>query len=254
MKARLPKIMILLLTCVSLFGDDDRRLKTEFQDVPPKYIVDNGNPSGISYEIMRLIERKSGYTFAFSNALVPLPRVSKNLADGVMDIQFGLQKTPERERTMVFGPKLYGVSMVGIMRRDDPVTYEKISDIVSRKEIVLTQFGTGAAALLKGVPDLIVDDKATNIELNVEKLLRGRGKVLIYHNLTVNYILKSSKYKDLLRKVEISFEGNVDFTDVDQYLVYSRKVPQSTILAINKAVAEAMASGEIQQIADKYLK
>jgi ABC-type amino acid transport substrate-binding protein len=237
-----------------LFSDGTRVLRTEFQDVPPKYIVENGISSGFSYEILKTVEAKSGYTFEYVSKLVPLARVSKNLEVGEMDIQFGLQKTPEREKAMVFGPALYKVTIIGVMRKDDADTIEHISDLVKRKDIALTQFGTGAAAGLKGIPGLIVDDGAKDVEANIQKLLAKRGKIIIYHNLTLNWVIASSKLKDKLRIVDLDFEDDPDFVEVYQYLVYSKKVPQNVMNDINRAVQEVIDSGELQTITDKYLK
>ncbi len=236
------------------FGEATRALKTEFQDVPPKYSVENGVSSGISYEIMKLVERKSGYSFEYVPNLVPLARVSRNLENGTMDIQFGLQKTPEREKNMVFGPALYKVKIIGVMRKDDADTIAKISDLVNDGEIALTQFGTGAAAGLKGIPGLIVDDGAVDVHANIQKLLAGRGKIIIYHNLTLNWAIASSRFGDKLRTVELDFENDPDFVEVYQYLVYSKKVPQTIIDDINRAVALVAESGELQEITEKYLK
>ncbi len=245
---------VLAIIALPLGADDTHRLKTEFQDVPPKYIVEKGVPSGLSYEILKLIETKSGYTFVYQDKLVPLARVSKNLEDGITDIQFGIQKTSERERGMIFGPILYKVKLIGVMRKDDVTEILSLPELVEQKAVVLTQYGTGAAASLKTVSGLMVDDQATSVDMNIKKLLAGRGKIMIYHNLTLNYVIRASKYKDLLKMVELNFGESTDFVDIGQYLVYSKKTPQRVMDDINQAVRDASDNGELQSITDKYLK
>lgn len=229
-------------------------LRTEFQDVPPKYVIQNGVSSGISFEIMKYVEKKSGYRFVYKENLVPLARVSKNLENGIMDIQFGLQKTPERERNMIFGPALYNVRIIGVLRADDPDTFESLSELVRSKETVLTPFGTGCASALRAVKDLSVDDGARTAEANLDKLANGRGKIFIYHNLSVNYLLEFGEYEKLFRKVDIDFEDNDGFVDVAQYLVYSKKIPADIRERIDGVLAEAAANGDLERITGKYLK
>lgn len=244
----------MLLLCLSAFADDVPSFNTEFQDVPPKYVFINGKSSGISYEIMTYVERKSGYRFAYEERLVPLSRVGKNMETGAMDIQFGMQKTQERERTMVFGPKLYDVRIVGVMRIGDAHSFATLSDIVRAKATVLTPNGTGTAAALRMVPGLILDDGARTAESNLEKLRGGRGEIFVYHNLTVNYLLSFPENGGYFKKVPIDFEGREGFVDVAQYLVYAKGFPEEARARIDRIIAEATANGELARITEKYLK
>lgn len=246
--------IVLILAGIAAFPDEPLSFRTEFQDVPPKYVSENGQNTGISYEIMKFVEERSGYRFLYEQLLVPLARVSRNMETGFMDIQFGLQKTPERERNMIFGSALYDVQIVGVMRIDDPESFASLSDIVRAKAKVLVPNGTGAASALSLVPDLAFDDGARSAAADLEMLRRGRGKILIYHNLTINYLLSAPENATDFRKVQIDFEGNPGFDDVAQYIVYSTGFPEEARLRIERVIAEAKASGELGRITDKYLK
>jgi len=245
---------ITLILGVMAFSEDLTAFKTEFQDVPPKYIVANGTSSGISYEIMKLVGEKSGYRFEYEEKLVPLARVSRNLGIGLTDIQFGLQKTRERERTMTFGPALYGIEYVGVMRANDPDSFDTLSDLVRGKAKVLTPSGTGASAALRTVPGLILDDGAQSAEAELAMLRSGRGKILVYHNLTLNYLLSLPENAGLFKKIKIDFEGRSGFVNIAQYVVYSRDFPDEARERINRIIAEAIESGELAGITDKYLQ
>ena len=55
-------------------------LKTELQDVPPKfYSLPNGQISGISFDIMELIEKSSKYRFNYEKKSIPISRIIVNL-------------------------------------------------------------------------------------------------------------------------------------------------------------------------------
>lgn len=242
-----------LIACVAAWGEPKIVLKTEFQDVFPKYVVKDGVPSGISYEIMRLVERNSRFTFEHSGSLVALGRVSNDLSLGVMDIQFGLQKTPEREASMIFGPSLYSVRIVGVMRADDPDILRSIADIVAGGHTVLTQIGTASAAILAGIPGLRLDDGAKSVAVNLDKLLLGRGKILLYHNLSINAVLADPKNAGKFRLVEIDVSGYKDLESADQYVVYAKQVPPSIQAEINAVIESLRESGELGRITEKYL-
>jgi ABC-type amino acid transport substrate-binding protein len=227
-------------------------LKTEFQDVPPKFVQDGEGYSGISYEVMRLIESKSLYAFTFDKRLVSIARVTRNLSNGVTDIQFGLQKTPEREKTMVYGPSLYTVRIVGVVRIDDNATAASLMELIREKATILTQSGTATAEWLHNIPGIIIDDGARTPEANLEKILTGRGTILIYHDLTVNHILKKPKYAGKFRRVELDVDSVRGLGSENQYVVYSRKVPKEIREDINRIIEEARMSGELSAITDKY--
>lgn len=85
-------------------------LRTEFQDITPKFVrLSDGRVAGLSYELMLMIQRRSGIEFRYLDEPVPI-RVTMDLDRGRIDVQVGLQKTPERERMFIFGEPLYRAS------------------------------------------------------------------------------------------------------------------------------------------------
>ncbi|MBN2811152.1 MAG: transporter substrate-binding domain-containing protein, partial [Spirochaetales bacterium] len=200
-------------------------LRTEFQDVLPKFVISDGVSSGISFEIMKLIERKSRYRFVHKESLVPLARVVAGLESGYMDIQIGLQKTPEREAKLVFGPELYSVRLVAVVPKDSLIgNTVSIRDLIASRSTVLTPFGTGASSILRAIPGLLVDDQARTAEANMEKMLSMRGSILIYHDLSLAYLMAKSRYAGLLRVVDIDSSGYAGFEPLGQFIVYSRSL------------------------------
>lgn len=243
---------IFVFSALVVHPETPYKLKTEFQDVPPKFIQEGKRYSGISYEIMRLVESKAPYMFTYDERLVSIARVTRNLGNAVTDVQFGLQKTPEREKTMIYGPSLYTVRVVGVVSIDDDSTPRILTELIRANTVILTQNGTATASWLRDVPGIILDEGARTPEANLEKILTGRGSILIYHDLTVNHILKNPKYAGKFRKVALDVGTAQGLGAEDQYVVYSRKVPKEVMENINRIIEETRISGELSAITDKY--
>lgn len=254
----MKRFAVLAQLCVavflsSAFSQETILLKTEFQDVLPKFVVQDGVSSGISYEIMKLMEKRSSYRFDYKERLVPLARVVAGLESGYMDVQIGLQKTPEREAKLVYGPELYSVRLVGVVPINSPlIDRVGIDDLIALKSVVLTPFGTGASVILRAIPGLQVDDQARTAEANMDKLLSVRGSILIYHDLSLNYLMARSKYDRLLRFVEIDSSGYAGFDPLGQYLVFSVKVDSSVVADLGELVNTLRRSGELEAITGAY--
>lgn len=230
-------------------------LKTQLQEVPPKFFLNKKNEiRGVSYEIMKLIEKNSNYRFVFDSKLVPISRVTYDLVKGNTDIQFGLQKTKVRESQFIYGEKLYEIKIVGLMSKTSPLSINSIDDLKNNsKIIILTQFGTAVDASLKQINGLKIDDGSKSLENSIEKLLLNRGQIVIYHDLSINYIISNSpEYKDKFKVMSIDFKGNKELTEVGQYVVYSKKVPQKIIEDLNNLIFKLKEKGEIEKILKKY--
>ena len=250
----MKKIIFLILMSINLFGSS-YTLKTDLQDVPPKFFVDKKNKiSGVSYEIIKLVEKSSKYKFSFDKDLIPISRVTHNLEFGLSDIQFGLQKTAEREQKLIYGEELYKIKIVGLMKKTNPIIIKSISDLVkyNKKIRILTQYGTAIDSSLKKIPGLNIDSGSKSLENSVEKLKLDRGEIVIYHDLSINYLMNLDKNKEEYKIVTIDFEGYNELKDVGQFVVFSKKVPKNVIKDINETIQKLKKSGEIDEILKKY--
>lgn len=251
---RLAIVILALAMTSTLQAEGEKRLKTEFQDIEPKFILVDGVPSGISYEIMKYVERKGGFSFSYPMKTVPLSRVLANLESGAIDVQFGLHRTPERERSIVYGPALYEVRTIGVVRNGEYGERVSISDLIARRDTALTPHGTALSSRLKTISGLSLDEGAWSVEANLRKLAEGRGDILLYHDLTIRYVLSNSRYRDRLRIVQVDFHDGFDWALVSQRLAYSRNVPETTMSEINGIVETARANGDLEAITGKYFR
>lgn len=250
----MKKIIFLLLLSINLFGAETT-LKTDLQDVPPKFFMKGNNKiSGISYDIMKLVEKYSKYKFVFEKELIPISRVTHNLELGLSDIQFGLQKTADREKKYVYGEELYKIKIIGLMKRTNPIMIKSIKDLVknSKNIRILTQYGTAVDSSLKKISGLNIDSGSKSLENSLEKLKLDRGEIVIYHDLSIKYLMSLDKNQDDYKVIEIDFGSYDELGDVGQFVVFSKKVPQNVRNEINDIVKKLKTSGEIQKIATKY--
>ena len=73
-------IILFVYMSLSTLSTTNYNLKTELQDVPPKfYSLPNGKISGISFDIMELIGKSSKYRFNYEKKLIPISRIIVNL-------------------------------------------------------------------------------------------------------------------------------------------------------------------------------
>lgn len=253
---RMIKIIIFFMCIVfNIFSSINYTLRTELQDVPPKFFkLPNGQISGVSYEIMALVEKSSKYKFSYENKLIPISRIIYGLSKNNSQIQFGLQKTPEREKMFTYGEELYKIKIVGLVSNKNTYNIKSISDLKKyKKEItILAQYGTAVDTSLKKINGLNIDSGSKSLENSMEKLLLGRGQIIIYHDLSINHLLKKEKYKDKFKIITIDFEGNKELEDVAQYVVFSKGVSSKTRYDINELIKRLKKENKIDEILEKY--
>lgn len=91
---------LLLCLCLGALAAPLPVLHVVGDAAPPFRIVAQGNWTGIYCDVMREIARRSGYALRFSE--VPPKRALLMLEQGQADLMLGPNRSPERERYMVF--------------------------------------------------------------------------------------------------------------------------------------------------------
>lgn len=253
---KIKKFLVLFIyMTLNILSITSYNLKTELQDVPPKfYSLPNGQIAGISFDIMQLIEKSSEFKFSYEKKLIPISRIIVNLEKNNTQIQFGLQKTSERQKNLIYGEELYKIKIVGLVRNNSTYNIKSISDLKKyNKEIaILTQYGTAVDSSLKKINGLNIDSGSKSLENSMEKLLLGRGQLIIYHDLSINYLLNNPKYKGKFKLINIDFEGNKELNEVAQYVVFSKEVPLKTREEINEIIKKMKKDNKINEILKNY--
>lgn len=227
-------------------------LKTDLQDSQPKTIKgEDGKLSGLSIELMRLIEQNSSYRFDMSKEFLPTSRIEANLSGNSSDLHFGFGKTGAREANFIFSSEpLYELKFIMISNADDNITIKSPEDIkkLGKEGVVLTILSTNTVEYLKKDLGLTVDDAVIEINKNLDKLISKRGRFFVYNNLAVNYEMNQPKYKGKFKVQPIEMHK---FT---HYIMYSKSTPKNVISGIDEVIRKLKKSGEWQKVTNKYLK
>jgi polar amino acid transport system substrate-binding protein len=226
-------------------------VKTAIQDFPPYFIKNNdGTMGGMAIELMNLIEKYSNYKFVYDTTFTPGPRIENDIIEGKNDIHVGFGKTPEREKNLVYTDEVCNVTTIVLTNIDETLNPKTLADIkaLNKDGTVLCMFGSSISRSLKEKYGLIVDDGAKTLDDNLEKLLDKRAHFLIYSDLSLAYFLKQPRYKGKFKVLDIKVEKRT------QWVIFSKKTPQSVVKGVSVAIKKAKASGEWDKIISKYLK
>lgn len=232
-------------------------LKTYYQyGGYPKYFktIDKKKPyGGLCIEIMELIEKKSNNQIKFSapERLVKFKRIKKDLEDGKIDVYLGLAKKNGREKIYNYiNFPLYKVNFVLAARKDDNINIKSFNDIrdLGEEGIILMNPGTSSENFLKRQGGLKIDSGATNLSINLLKLVIKRGRFVYSHDLGLISTIKKEGLTEHIKIVPTTFTSHY------HYMAFSKKIPVEVVEKIEKILYESSNNGELENILDKYFK
>lgn len=224
--------------------------RIDFQDAVPKYIRGaDGRFSGLCVDLMALIEKNSNIKFSHRNDFVPPKRIIERLRNGETDLHCGFAKTPDREASLNYAEPIYNVSYELIARADDPVVVSSIADIkkLGKDGLVLGVFGTSSNEKLRSL-GLTVEDGGKDIVANFNKLLDGRGRFFVYHDLGITYEMNQQPFKGKFRAIPVDIES------YQHWMVFSNLAPEGLVKETVRVIEKLKASGEWGNVTSMYLK
>lgn len=243
---RIITALLVIIASSCLFSQET--LKTMFSDTPPKFLrTDDGEFSGICFELLTLISKETGIIFEYPDAFVPMPRIYSNLENGCIDLCLGLRKNKKREHDYIIGESLYDVSYKVVVRYDDKLKINSLADISGGNKIfVLTIFGSGSVSFLRNL-GLAVDDGGRTMEASLKKLLHYRGRAFIYYNIAIAHGIKNLP----------EFGGEVrvldnDFSPYSHYVMFSKSVSPGLIDLINCSIRKLRSTEKWKRIIREY--
>lgn len=248
MKTRILFLTMFIVLTSAMYAQE---LRTEFFDAKPNYMQNKDKTfTGLSYDLMKLVENDTGIKFIYPSEFVPLKRVVANLQVGATDIQFGLALIPEQEKSLRQVETMYSVSFSAIARKGETLTFKTMEDfsMLKKSDHVLAVFGTTIASLLKENTNITVDDGGKDFDENITKLIGGRGRVFVSNNMTISYFMKYSPYREKLTVV------GKDLNPISHYISFSQKVDPKLIERVESSVKKLKKNGSWQKVIDSYLK
>lgn len=214
-----------------------------------KYDAD-GAPArpGLCMEVLRAVEKLDpGVRFTGLEQQVPLRRVERLLADGLVDAFFCLLRSPEREKQWRFvAVPLYVIRHVVLQRADDARQFDSLADLVdaSRQKRVLVMRGTALARRLLAAGVAIAE--AASEREALQMLTLGRADVIYGQDINLRRHVADAGLGSKLRF------GRTVFEEEAQYLALRADLPAVQEERLTQALRRLERDGTLKQLADKY--
>ena len=214
-----------------------------------KYDPDGGPlKPGLCLEILRAVERLDpGLHFTGLDQQVPLKRVERLLADGLVDAFFCLLKSPEREKQWRYAPvPLYTIRHVVLQRADDPRNPDTLAELAawSRRKPVLVMRGTALARRLVAA-DVSIAEVSSEREA-LQMLALGRADAIYGQDINLQRHVAENKLGDKLKF------GRTIFQEEPQFLALRADLPAAHEERLTQALRKLEKDGMLRQLTDKY--
>lgn len=249
---RLARCAVLLAAGLFAFTVQATTLRTSAQaDTEPKFIADGkGRITGLCIDILRAIEKTDpGLRFSGDQQWMPLVRAYSELATGQQDVQCAVQRNEERERLYhFFEIALFEVNYHFLARIDDRVVINNWDDVRRLKPngLVLINRGFAADYLLKQVGGIEVDASSTSPQLNLQKLVAGRGRLFFHRGPGLQQLLERTGSVGKVRILpQVMYSGKL-------YLASSKQLAPDIILRLQQALERLDKSGELQRLLHRW--
>lgn len=242
-------IMLLIFTFSNLIFSIE--LKTAAQDSAPKFFVkpNKKNITGICIDVMRAIENiQPDIKFKGDQFFLPFNRIEIEVENGTLDCFVGFAKNKEREKKYIFiDIPIYYVKDILISRKDDKVEIKALEDIKKLDDnTIVVAMGTIQADKLKA-EGYNIDESGKSSEINVKKLLIGRGRFIYQSEIELIDTIKKMNVKN-----EIKIQPLITQT-TGRYIAFSKKTPKDVIDKVNKAMEKLKNTGKLDEIFKKYV-
>jgi polar amino acid transport system substrate-binding protein len=205
---------------------------------------------GICVDFMRAIEEIAP-DIAFDQApeLLPALRVETAVAYNQIDIACGFLRSAEEESKVNYiEPALFSMSYSLLARAGDDVQIKDWNEIASLgdKGVILVNPDSGLISRLRGVGGLKVDFGGRSWEINLQKLLVGRGRFYLHQTPGFDAMLAKSEFNGKVKTLSMMIKRE------NFYIISSKSLPANVRERIQAAIVEIDRSGLRQRILDKW--
>ncbi|HEV6968305.1 transporter substrate-binding domain-containing protein [Roseateles sp.] len=203
---------------------------------------------GLCLEILRAVERADpGLRFSGLEQQVPLKRVERLLADGLVDAFFCLLRSPDREKQWRYASvPLYAIRHVIAQRADDSRRVESLAELaaLSQHKPVLVTRGTVLARRL-ATADVAIAEVGSEREA-LQMLALGRADAVYGQDISLARYITDGPLADKLRL------GRTVFHEESQYVALRADLPAATEERLTLALRKLERDGTLRQLAEKY--
>ncbi|WP_343728987.1 transporter substrate-binding domain-containing protein [Duganella sp.] len=228
------------------------QLRTAAQEgTEPKFIADGrGRIGGLCIDIMRAVEQiDPGLRFVGDQLWKPLIRAYSELEAGLEDVQCAVQRTVDREKRFNFiGPSLYAIEYHFLLRQNDNAVIQSWDDVrkLAPNGIVLVNRGFAAGDIVAAMGGIEVDASSTSPELNLQKLIAGRGRLYFHRGPGLQKLLQRTGTADKIKILpQVMYSANLYFATSKQL---DSKISERLAAALNQLEKK----GELERLMRKW--
>jgi ABC-type amino acid transport substrate-binding protein len=179
----------------------------------------------------------------------PLTRIFSELISGQEDIACALQYTAQRAALFrFFGPAVYQTDYHLLARMDDTVIVRNWDDVrkLGKEGVVLANRGFAAATMLSDIGGLIFDASSASPQLNLQKLVAGRGRLYFHRGPGLPRLLERNGMAGKVRILPtVLFRAQMVFAA-------SPRADPAAIARIEEALFQLERSGELERIVKRW--
>ncbi|WP_229258964.1 substrate-binding periplasmic protein [Duganella flavida] len=227
-------------------------LRTAAQEgTEPKFIAaGKDHIIGLCIDIMRAIEQVDpGLRFTGDQHWKPLIRAYSELEAGVEDVQCAVQRTAEREKRFNFiGPPLYTIEYHFLVRSSDNLTIHSWDDVrkLAPNGVVLVNRGFAAGDIVAAMGGIEVDASSTNQELNLQKLIAGRGRLYFHRGPGLQKLLERTGTTDKVKILpQVMYSAKL-------YFAASKQLDGKVSERVTNALFMLEKKGELERLMRKW--
>jgi polar amino acid transport system substrate-binding protein len=227
-------------------------LRTAAQEgTEPKFIpAGKDHIVGLCIDIMRAVEQLDpGLRFVGDQRWKPLVRAYSELESGMEDVQCAVQRTPEREKRFTFiGPPLYTIDYHFLARRNDNLTITSWDDVrkLAPDNVVLVNRGFAAGDILAALGGIEVDASSTSQELNLNKLIAGRGRLYFHRGPGLPRLLERTGTSGKVRILpQVMYSAKL-------YFATSKQLDRRLGERLARALYQLEKKGEMERLMKKW--
>ena len=248
-------ILIFLLKCpflnaeTSLDSIEKISLAEESMWPPFTYQLDGAPNRGLSLDLMKEIFSRIGLKYDLK--LYPMNRVVHLARKGKIDAITAISKNTEREQFLVFSKPHTIVNglLVYSAERTSPIEWEEYKDLKQYTIGIVQGHNYGKEFnIARNEYELHVDDGATSIENNFQKLYYHRIDILLVNQIEFSaYLNKNPKLKS-------KYKTTINPYNTSIYRIgFSLKSPAIKLIPkINKVIERMHLDGTLKKIHEKY--
>lgn len=214
-----------------------------------KYDPDGGpNRPGLCMEVLQAMQRiDPGLQFTGMDQQVPLKRVERLLADGLIDVFFCLLRSPEREKQWRYVPlPLYTIRHVVVQRSDDDRHLDTLHDltVASRRKPVLVMRGTALTRRLlqAGVAVAEVGSEREALQM----LVMNRADIIYGQDINLMRHISDARLGSRMKL------GRTVFHEEHQYLAVRADLPVAHEERLTQALRRLERDGVLRTLGEKY--